>query len=196
MFGSEEDAAGNWAEIYNYYSIREIREYASTIGKSVDSKGKIWYSNGPPSKGQSTSAIRSHAPTGTIAVADIHSHGAWNDEHLNNQFSSKDMWDNVNKNLRGYLATPNGMLLRYSPVTRKSSTVRSNLPFDPYDPDNPDLFSLITIRKNRGTVGPVIPNPTTTIIPTKPKKPLPTPTPVPKPKPDKKPTGRTGFGFT
>jgi RHS repeat-associated protein len=209
LFGSEKDAAGNWAEIYNYKSIMENREYNSTIGKSVDANGKIWYSYGPPNVGDEHSSTSSPAPQGTTPVAFVHSHAAWSpgpawsDGYNNNEFSSNDMWNAVNDNLNAYASTPNGSLLKYSPLTRMSSIIRTNITYDPYDPDNPNLFSLLKIRKNRDIIGPVVAISTTTVIPSKPKKPTsktptpaPKPKPKPKPKPDKKPTGRSGFGFT
>lgn len=207
LFGSEEDAAGNWAEIYNYHSIRAGQEYGSMIGKSIDANGKAWYSYGHPNGGGNSAVLSSPPPPGTIATADIHSHGSSEAGYSNNTFSDSDKHSNIKNKVNGYLTTPSGTLQKFSVETQTSSILRTDLSFDPYDEETFNVF----LMSNRG-IGPfpvkqgnvTLKDPTTTKIPSpnstqnsnsKPN-PTPNPTPKPKPKPELKPGGgRSPHGF-
>jgi hypothetical protein len=71
-------------------------------------------------------------------VADIHSHGNYLDElgEGNNIFSSQDKQNNYQKQIPGYVATPDGHLQRWDPKARggwkkgKATTISTNLHLD------------------------------------------------------------------
>lgn len=146
---TEKEAANNWGKQYNGKSIRENKEYGSTIGKSIDAKGNVRYSYGPPSPGDIAGVRISDAPEGTTPTADIHSHGAYDSEYYNNIFSSGDKKGNDNTGLNGYLTTPSGTLQKYNPIimditkdeTKAITIVNQSQAGDPKDPDRKNNIS-------------------------------------------------------
>lgn len=49
-------------------------------------------------------------PNGEDVVADIHSHGKYEQQYSNNDFSKTDTDDNDAQGIDGYVSTPNGSL--------------------------------------------------------------------------------------
>jgi len=139
LFKTEEEAALNWGEQYNDDSIRDSKEYGSMIGKSKV-KGKVRYSYGPPVKSKSSNSVTpSPAPNGTIATADIHSHGSYDINILswNDRFSDEDKAGNRKLGINGYLTTPNGTLQVFFPNGNGEFIINRDLANDPKDPTSP-----------------------------------------------------------
>jgi RHS repeat-associated protein len=194
-----EDAAKNFGIYYNGISIREGKEYGSTIYSVATSSG-IRYAYSAPNQGTVSSVKFSKNPKGTTRVAFIHTHGEYLSRYDNNNFSGV-QGPGGTKNLKSvlygdigaanvygissYISTPNGTLQKYDPSTGKIGTLTSFLPSDPKDPDRlnnispwtpptPQIKPLPTVKP--GTVQPVAPEPhkPDLIKPTPPKpKPLP-----------------------
>ena len=148
-------AAKDFGSFYNDNSIREDREYGSTIYKVRNSKGKWGYSYTVANRGGEHDVSVSYPPLNFKVVADIHTHGAWsNDEFYDNEFSGirkntkdiipsrqrknirvKDLKDPNTFNFLSFLATPNGSLQMYDSQTGKISVISNDLPSDNRDPD-------------------------------------------------------------
>lgn len=128
-------AAKDFGKLYNDNSIRENREYGSTIYKGTDENGKTFYSYSVPNTGDGAGVAESKAPEGTQPIDDVHTHGASTGvPYSDNNFSSKDKQDNLKKGNTGYLATPDGSLKKYDPKTDKTTVISTDLPSDPKDP--------------------------------------------------------------
>ena len=134
LFPTPQAAAKDWGNTYNGASIKDNREYASTI-YTVVKDGNTSYTYTAPAKGGEAGSDPSPAPSGSNAVADIHSHGAYEKEYDNNNFSDQDKSDNKSTGLVGYLTTPNGSFQKYDPKTDKTTTISNDLPSDRNDPD-------------------------------------------------------------
>ena len=135
-FRTSDEAAIDWGKKYNDNSIKDGKEYGSTIYKFKE-KGKTYYSYSIPNRASGARVTVSKAPKGTTPVADIHSHGnAWGEgvEYSDNNFSGHDKDDNDNKKINGYLTTPNGSLKEYNYRTGKERVVNTNMPSDPKYP--------------------------------------------------------------
>ena len=162
-------AANDWGKFYNGQSITNGREYGSTIYRETKA-GKSGYTYTPAGVGSSDGAdvTVSSPPKGNRAVADIHSHGKYDEGFDNNNFSNKDKWGNFNAKIDGYLATTDGSLKKYDVKSAKTTVVNTKLPSDAKDPE----------RKNNI-------NPTS--APTSTPTPISTPTPTPTPLAPKEP---------
>ncbi|MET3034348.1 DUF4329 domain-containing protein [Flavobacterium johnsoniae] len=141
LFRTEKEAANNWGQQYAGKSIRENKEFGSTIGKSTDAKGNVRYSYAPPALGDNDGVTISDAPQGTTPTADIHAHGAYDSEYFNNDFSRGDKKGNDNTGLNGYLTTPSGTLQKYNPKTKEITIVNETQASDPKDPDKKNNIS-------------------------------------------------------
>ncbi len=135
IFTTEVDAANGWGAAYNAMSIRDVKEYASTIYElEIDGTTYLNYTE-PDMTGGNDSSTCTPEPEGKEAVADIHSHGAYEEGYDNNNFSPADKRDNERTGLTGYVTTPNGSLKKYDPTTRTVSVVNESQPSDKNDPD-------------------------------------------------------------
>ena len=165
LFNTEDDAALNWGQQYNGKSIRDSREYGSTIGRKKV-KGKYKYSYGPPKVSESSHSVYpSPAPKGSTRTADIHSHGSYDPKigSWNDRFSDEDKAGNRKSGITGYLTTPNGNLLMFLPNGDGEFIINSNLENDRNDPTSPPSVMPVTPL----TPMPIVPSPT------------PSPTPIP-----------------
>ncbi len=176
FFRTRNGAANDWGKLYNARSIAEGQEYGSTIYRTTKN-GKSGYTYTVPAVGGNDHVTESAAPAGKKPVADIHSHGEYEEGYDNNIFSPKDKWNNYNKKIDGYLTTPDGSLKKYDVNSANTSVLNTNLPSDPKDPE----------RKNdinpTNTQTPV-PVPVPTLLPTPAPAPAPAPAPTPiQPKP-------------
>jgi RHS repeat-associated protein len=139
-FKTIQEAAIAWGNRYNDNSIVEKVEYGSTIFK-YRIRGVILYGYSIPYRAtiRGSSVDVSPAPNGTVAVADIHSHGnAWGvnpgEVEADNNFSSLDKWSNYNKRIDGYLTTPDGSLKKYEYRTARTVIISIKMPSDPKYP--------------------------------------------------------------
>ena len=150
-FKSSDEAAIDFAKLYNDNSIKNNTEYATTIYKVTTSSGEFFYSYSEPNKGSEAAATPSG--TGWIRedVADAHTHGKYLPAYDNNNFSPTDTKDNNKKNLIGYLATPNGSLQKYDPETKLTTVVATDIPSDPKDPQRLNNVDYAPLPKNEPT---------------------------------------------
>jgi RHS repeat-associated protein len=144
-------AAKDFGKLYNDNSIRQKQEYGSTIYKVIKG-GETYYSYTVPETGGNASVTPSPAPAGTTAVADIHSHGAYEIGYDNNNFSGTDASDNRRTGLTGYLTTPDGSLKKYDPKKNFQVTISTDLPSDPKDPNRQNKIDATKMPGGEPTV--------------------------------------------
>ncbi len=153
-----DDAAKNFGIFYNEISIKNNREYGSTIYEVVTSSG-IQYAYSVPAIGETTELKDgvSPAPAGRKAVADIHSHAAYYPPYHegNDIFSgipprgsnrlsiNGDIGGNNIQRLIGYVTTPNSSLQKYDPFSGLITTLKITLFFDVKDPTSPPPRPII-----------------------------------------------------
>jgi len=134
IFGSARLAAYDFGKCYNDNSIKENREYGSTIYRITDSEGKfVGYSYSIPNQGGKTGVNFSAAPEGREAVGLAHSHGAYMAElgSDNEGFSKQDKTYSNKVKHDSYVVTPDGTLKEYSPTGGVTQlTVKGIVPND------------------------------------------------------------------
>ena len=162
VFKTKRDAANDWGAYYNGASIIRKKEMGSTIyvvKENGQIKGYAYTESNIGTAHQNTPSTPSDSEE---IVATIHSHGNYDGTITNekgekkivhdNAFSKADREANNKLNLTGYLATPNGSLLEYDPLTGETSTISTDLPSDSNDPT----------RQNKKPAEDNIPSPTPT----------------------------------
>jgi len=97
--------------------------------------GKSGFSYTKAADGKNSKVTASSPPNGEKLAAKIHSHGKYEEDYDNNNFSDKDKRVYDNAGVDGYVATPEGSLKKYDVETKKVTTVSTDLPSDPKDPD-------------------------------------------------------------
>jgi hypothetical protein len=157
-FASPDEAAKDWARMYNDDSIRERRELASSIyimedengNVLTDDQGNVLYSYTVPYEGGQDIVAPSPPENGEKVIGDIHSHGHYMESYYlsgdqdapvkwvydgNNMMSEEDM-DTGEIN---YLVSPNGVLSRWIGTDYGADlTYLGRLfPYDPNDPTSP-----------------------------------------------------------
>ena len=100
----------------NPVSIRDHVEYAGRVYKNPDGT----YSTTYPNKGTLAGSFAGKWPTGTQNAGDYHTHGAYDPEYDNENFSPGDKEGNDDEGVPGYLATPGGTFQKYTPIPGKS----------------------------------------------------------------------------
>ncbi len=147
-FRTPDEAALDFARIYNYWSIRANREYNSLIYYYKDEQGNTIYSYNKPSVGaESSSFPNKFIPANAKVYADAHTHAAYDGDteepHIGNDFSPEDIETYKSWNFKAsYLATTNGTfkkLIRNSSQKVLKVTFKGNkfkLPSDERDPTN------------------------------------------------------------
>ena len=169
FFRSADEAAKDFGLYYNDNSIRENREFGSTIFKIVNSKGEKGYTYTIANVGSNKSVIVSDSPFGFEKVATIHTHAAYDENSYNNVFSGirddnknllsrserakQTRYDIGNANIKkidSYLVSPNGRLQKYEPKNNKISIISDDMPSDFRDPDR--LNNIDTKEKNSSTM--------------------------------------------
>ena len=134
-FKTMDEAAKDWGGKYNDNSIKDGREYGSTIYRYKE-KGKTFYSYTTPKKGGGIRAAKPLlAPDGTTAVARIHSHGrSWGENPgvvaADNNFSGTDIDLYDANRVDGYVTTPDGSLKKYNYKTKKVNVINTDMPSD------------------------------------------------------------------
>ena len=151
-FKTPDDAAYDFGLYYNDNSIREDREYASSIYMVKDENNDIRYTYTIANVGKTHTSTESKPPVGAITVATVHSHGAYSPGYYGNEFSGiyfkrtrkhyADLRNSphgdigiANRNKKNiYLATPNGSLKKYEFQSGKITILSRELPSDYKDP--------------------------------------------------------------
>jgi len=158
LFLSVDEAARDFALIYNSLSIKNNVEYASNIylvkkivgieatpikflGILLGHKYKIitksYYTYTVASKGTRKSSVPSPIPKKTTLSGIVHTHSRYNGGSDVNDFSDADEWQAFYKKVPVYVATPNGSLKKYEKGYKKSITLFNDIPNDPNDPTSP-----------------------------------------------------------
>ena len=143
LFQTIRQAAIDWGYYYNGESILMRRELGSEIYEVKGDDGKtLGYSYTKAARGTEHGVTPSK--TTERVVANIHSHGQYNNEvfywlgrkymYGDNNFSKQDKNDNKEDGITGYLTTPNGSLLEYNPYTGEIIVISTDMPSDPKDP--------------------------------------------------------------
>ena len=160
FFLTVDEAAIDFGMYYNDNSIRDKKEYGSSIIMVVNSKGQKGYTYTVANRGNCEKTTCSKAPLGYTPIAEIHTHGHYTgndpisyydndfsgmprdkDDNIDNKVNLQDIRDdmdigNANKRQRdSYLATPNGSLKKYSPQTGKVTLLSTDMPSDYNDPE-------------------------------------------------------------
>ncbi len=136
LFGTRNGAAIDWGHTYNGVSIRKHQEFGSVI-YSVVKEGKTFYSyTEKATSKESDKTTVGKAPDGTTPESTIHSHGGYDKDKLNNDFSQVDIDNSVTRQLDTYVATPDGTLLEhdYKSDPSDENVIATDLPFDANDP--------------------------------------------------------------
>ncbi len=169
FFRSKDEAAMDFGSFYNDNSIRENREYGSSIFKISNSKGEIGYTYTIANVGGKDGVKVSDAPFGFERVATIHTHAAYDENSYNNEFSGlrdnnkkllpsservlqtqNDIGNANARKIDSYLVTPNGSLQKYDPKKNKISNISNKMPSDFRDPDR--LNDVDTTEKDSNTM--------------------------------------------
>ena len=153
FFKTKDEAAIDFGLFYNDNSIRESREYGSTIFRIKNSKGEIGYTYTVANVGNRERVVVSKSPNALNDVATIHTHGAYsNGTYYDNEFSglrtknkdhrllskterikqkgNNDIGNANRRKLDSYLVTPNGSLQKYEPNTNKITIISNDMPSD------------------------------------------------------------------
>lgn len=133
-FSSVGAAAKDWGNYYNGASIIRGREFGSTI-YSTTASGQTVYKYSAANEGASKSVQISNSPNGEKREATIHSHGEYDKNYNDNQFSKADKDNSDKRGVDSYVTTPDGSLKKYDPNAKQTSTVSTDLPSDPKDPE-------------------------------------------------------------
>ncbi|MEY3499760.1 MAG: hypothetical protein RL308_1429 [Bacteroidota bacterium] len=134
VFQTADEAATDWGNQYNPNGIQDYQEYGSTLYE-VNINGNTYVTYSEPELGGNDGVSVTPEPKGTTPVADIHSHGGYEPQYDNNNFSPQDEADNRRTGLTGYVSTPNGSLKCYDPCTNNERVVNEKMPSDSNDPD-------------------------------------------------------------
>lgn len=161
FFLTVDAAAIDFGYFYNDNSIREAREFSSSIYMIRNGEGRRGYTYTMARKGKEKSVGVSHDLTGYKRMATIHTHGRSSYIHekkerlyYDNEFSgskdddrkefapeelmrikTEDIGNANRRKLNTYIATPNGSLQKYEPKNGKISVISTDMPSDPGDPD-------------------------------------------------------------
>ena len=109
IFPTLNEAGRDAINYTNPTSISQNREYGGYI--YGNNRTGFTYTN--PVRGTADSLTLPGAPPNT--VADFHTHGTYDPNYLNEQFSDADLTGNQLSNTTGFLGTPGGNFLRYDP---------------------------------------------------------------------------------
>jgi hypothetical protein len=131
--------------MYNDDSIRRNREYFVAIYAFQDG-GRQVFTYEKPTVGGSARITPVYGRDSRQYTGAAHTHAAYDPKRgpLNNEFSNEDKDHATTKGLAIYVATPNGWLQMYDPITRSTSIVSTLLPSDPNDPNRQNTVSRTT----------------------------------------------------
>lgn len=116
------DTAGIDAILYiSPQSISQDREYGGWVYRNLNSS----YSYTTPNPGTPTSTTLGPKPSIGIIVGDYHTHGAYNVNYDNENFSPADKRGYSGDYSTGYLGTPNGTIKKYNAITNEVTTLIS-----------------------------------------------------------------------
>ena len=162
-FPTRDAAATDFGKTYNDDSIRNDREYGSTIYSTRTDNGpnggyKI-YSYTKPNKGSKASVMPSQPKDGQVAEAATHTHSAYDPKYAGDRFSGipgnassgGDVGYAHATKQPVYVATPNGTLKEYDPNTGNVRIVNTDMPSDPNHPSRQNNVSPTTNTNDNET---------------------------------------------
>ena len=157
LFTTVDAAAIDFAMNYNGKSIKENVEYATSI-YAVNCTKKVsvivryrWFGLSlsiwvsvykPVTRYTYTKVVRGtkdgvtppNAPKGKVWVATAHTHGAFKKEYKSDVFSSEDKRNATGRGVPSYLATPLGVLKKFTPPYGAITVISRDIPYDPKHP--------------------------------------------------------------
>jgi hypothetical protein len=97
----------------------------------------VYYTYDEPVKGTSSSVELGPPDNSMEVVALFHTHAAYsaNTNHSNDDFSTLDIQVTNYNRIPSYLATPNGTLRLYDPISKTNIVVYSDIPYDINHPE-------------------------------------------------------------
>lgn len=160
FFWTMDEAAIDFGLFFNDNSIRQNIEYSSSILKVKNSRGELGFTYSFPNTGNKDTSEHSIEYGPVEHVGYVHTHAAYDKDFHNNEFSGirkeqkkhegelystseqrkkvlrfkTDIGVSNRENLVGYVATPNGMMQKYSPDTGGITTISYDMPSDYRDP--------------------------------------------------------------
>jgi len=142
-FKSADDAAHDFAKLYNPNAVKDNKEFATTIYKVGEGKD-AYYTYTPPVEGETATADPRKAGSGLsyTDVASAHLHGAYsgnnpdlNQRYKDNEFSGEDVDYAKGTNMPLYVGTPNGSLQKVDTKGNINIVPNANdIPSDQKDP--------------------------------------------------------------
>jgi RHS repeat-associated protein len=131
-FATEEEAALDFAMLYNDNSIKDNKEYGTKIYKVTEQKtGETYFTYNEPNIGGEASVIQyPNAMQEGEVVARAHTHGAYSREYISDDFSPTDKSNADRRGVNSYVSTPNGSLLKYDVKTKATTSVSTEIPSD------------------------------------------------------------------
>ncbi|MDX2069123.1 MAG: toxin TcdB middle/N-terminal domain-containing protein [Haliscomenobacter sp.] len=143
VFGTMEEAAEDWGLRYSALSIKEGKEYGSSIFK-VKVLGKEYYSYNKARKGGIDNTNIKLPTEGAVLTGFIHSHGNYLEKYNNNEFSRTDdeagftLSGKTGRIISSYLVTPDGSFkvtnystnpkMSYERILKKNMAKDLNMP--------------------------------------------------------------------
>ena len=137
-FKSIQDAAKDFAMLYNDNSIKDKKEYGSVLYKVNDPNGAYFTYTTPNVSSEDDGVVP--APDFSLKNAEIvgavHSHSNYDPKlgNGNNIPSPADKSGAELMKMDAYISTPKGELIKYDPQTKKTSVIDSNIPSDKNHP--------------------------------------------------------------
>jgi RHS repeat-associated protein len=156
LFKSKNDAAKDFAKTYNDNSIASNKEFASGVYSFTKGGKKVYSYNAPNPGDESGVKFNSDIPKDSKLEAIAHSHGAYDKDYLNDNFSGTDTRTYDSKNVDGYVSTPDGSLIRYDVETKKTEYVSQDIPSDKNDPGRKNTIGIDNLPKNEPVNNPLI----------------------------------------
>lgn len=147
-FRSKDDAAKDWGRYYNGASILRGKEMSSSL-YTYQKGGKTYYTYTEANIGTNAGVSPSEPTNGEKVVGDIHSHGKFEVQYENNEFSKQDKRDNDKNKIDGYVTTPDGSLKKYDVKTKKESVLSTDLQSDPKDPQRKNKNDPVDVPQNK-----------------------------------------------
>jgi RHS repeat-associated protein len=139
-FKTVNEAAVDFGKTYNGASITDNREYASTIYKVIEADGSTHYTYTEAAKGGPAGVTPSTDPSLGKPVAEDHTHGDYEAEMDNDNFSLEDKMRSMQKDLLGYLTTPDGATQKFDAKTNITEVISLNAPSDSHDPERTNII--------------------------------------------------------
>ena len=154
-FKTPDAAAKDFAKLYNDNSIKDNKEFATTIYKVGVGKD-AYYTYTPPAEAKESSSQPKDAGSGLAYedVATAHTHGAYSGnqaiQYDDNHFSPADKDYAKATDMPNYVATPNGSLQKVD-TKGNITTIAKDIPSDASDPTRLNKVDATKLPKNEPT---------------------------------------------